>query len=351
MLHTKKFDLEDSAFLLAVLVEVLEQGRSRREAVEYVSKSLRNRAQLRGLDISDSFRNQTGIRNQLGIMEYEYTNGLHGYPGKTPIAFQEVVRLYRHDRNEFDALLRRALQSFTLPPDVTATSSSPSLSTPRLPFLPSQRLPELSMPSPFSLPQSFPHPVSPTLVALAEVLKSKGYAARAFATKEEATEYLAGAIRGTTVAFGGSVTLRETGLFDRLAERNAVVWHWRNAEGKSAAETLRDARNAAVYVSSANAIAATGEIVNIDGNGNRVAETTFGHERVYFVVGRNKLAPTLAEALQRAYSVAAPKNAARLNPDAPAPDVSRICRVVSVFNAAPLAAKYEVVLVDESLGY
>ena len=47
-----------------------------------------------------------------------------------------------------------------------------------------------------------------------------------------------------------------------------------------------------VYLSSANGLAESGEIVNIDGTGNRVSATLFGHEKVYFVIGRNKLAPT-----------------------------------------------------------
>lgn len=345
------FHIEEAVILLQALVEATEEGRNREEAIQTVSKQLNQRARNLGIQTFEGFRSISGIRAMMRIMETEYANGLRGNKTNAPPPrYKEAVKMFRENRPEFDALLQQALQNCST--SYRAGHASPTPSRPAPP--PSPRIPEPASPapsSPFSLPTSFPRPVSTELTELAGVLASKGYAARAFATKEEATEYLAGAIRGTTVAFGGSVTLRETGLFDRLAERNAVVWHWRNAEGKSAAETLREARNAAVYVSSVNAIAATGELVNIDGNGNRVAETSFGHERVYFVVGRNKLAPTLAEALQRAYSVAAPKNAARLNPDAPAPDVSRICRVVSVFNAAPLAAKYEVVLVDESLGY
>ena len=182
-------------------------------------------------------------------------------------------------------------------------------------------------------------------------LEKKGYGVSVFATGDEAVEYLVGAITETTVAFGGSTTLDQLGLYERLAVKNDVRWHWRVPEGSNARAVLKSARDASVYLASANALAETGEIVNIDGNGNRVAETCFGHERVYFVVGRNKIVPTLADALDRARNVAAPLNARRLAPSAPNFDVARICRVTTVFEAAPLMAKYEVVLVDQELGF
>ena len=182
-------------------------------------------------------------------------------------------------------------------------------------------------------------------------LEKKGYAARAFATGDEAVEYLVGEIAETTVAFGGSTTLDQLGLFERLAVKNDVRWHWRVPEGANARAVLKSARDASVYLASANALAETGELVNIDGNGNRVAETCFGHDRVYFVVGRNKIVPTLADALRRARTVAAPLNARRLAPNAPNFDVAKICRVTTVFDAAPLMAKYEVVLIDQDLGF
>ena len=95
------------------------------------------------------------------------------------------------------------------------------------------------------------------------------------------------------------MTLEKLGLYERLSAKNHVSWHWRIPEGKTGTEVLKEARNAVVYVSSANAIATSGEIVNIDGNGNRVAEILYGHERVYFVVGKNKISKDLNSALWR----------------------------------------------------
>lgn len=179
----------------------------------------------------------------------------------------------------------------------------------------------------------------------------KKYATRVFSTGADAANYLANAIRGETVAFGGSVTLEKMGLYERLSANNDVLWHWRVPQGSTAREVLRAARDARVYLCSVNAIAETGEIVNIDGNGNRVAETCFGHERVYFVVGRNKVVATLEDAIKRAREVAAPLNAKRLAPNAARLDVAKIARVAAIFDSAPLAAQYEVVLIDEDLGF
>ncbi len=95
--------------------------------------------------------------------------------------------------------------------------------------------------------------------------------------RTEAAAYLDGAIDGKTVGFGGSATLDALGVYDKLAAPNTVIWHWKqeaNAARKAAMQTQ-------VYLSSANGLAESGEIVNIDGTGNRVSATLFGHEKVY----------------------------------------------------------------------
>lgn len=85
------------------------------------------------------------------------------------------------------------------------------------------------------------------------------------------------------------------GLKERLGSHNDVAWHWTDGP-----EARIKAAHAQVYISSVNGLAETGELINIDGAGNRVAATLYGHQRIYFVVGRNKLAPTYEEALWRA---------------------------------------------------
>ena len=88
--------------------------------------------------------------------------------------------------------------------------------------------------------------------------------------------------------------------------------HWNVPDGMNAEEVLRNASTCENYLLSANGLAETGEIINIDGTGNRVSSSLYGHKKVWFVVGRNKLAPTYDEALWRARNIAAPKNAQRL---------------------------------------
>ena len=130
----------------------------------------------------------------------------------------------------------------------------------------------------------------------------------------------------------------------------------------TADEVRERAMHAETYLSSANALAETGEIVNIDGTGNRVAGTLFGHKRVFFVVGRNKLAPTCDEAIRRARNVAAPKNALRFGVETPCvanggdrcydcKSPARICRGLVVLWEAMRGCETEVVLIDEDLGY
>ncbi len=196
---------------------------------------------------------------------------------------------------------------------------------------------------------------------VAENLKKLGYQVSIFDTKEQAADYLCGQIQNTTVGFGGSITLRDMGLYDRLSENNKVVWHMYPAEDQTKDELRMLARDTDVYLTSANGLAETGEIINIDGTGNRVAESIFGHKKVYFVIGKNKLAEDYDKALWRARNIAAPKNAQRLGMKTPcaakgdrcyncsSPD--RICKVLSVFWGAPMGADCEVVLIKEDLGY
>ncbi len=195
---------------------------------------------------------------------------------------------------------------------------------------------------------------------LTRALEKKGYRVSVFATKEEAAAYLNDEIDGVTVAFGGSMTLAALDIYDRLLRHNAVLWHSKKTEPFEKEHALRKAMLCDVYLSSVNGIAETGEIVNIDGVGNRVAGTLYGHKKVYFVVGRNKVTPDLASAIDRARNVAAPKNAARLGKNTPcavtgrchdcsSPD--RICRELAILWMVPMKGEYEVVLIDEDLGY
>lgn len=186
-------------------------------------------------------------------------------------------------------------------------------------------------------------------------LERRGFAVSCFATAEEAAAYLDQSLDGKTIGIGGSVTIRDMGLEQLLARHNQIIWHWKDG-------TVQDAAAAQVYLSSVNGLAETGEIINIDGTGNRVASTIYGHETVYFIVGRNKLAPDYDAALWRARNIASPKNAQRLNRKTPCAakgdrcydcqSPERICRALTVLWEAPTGVgRYEVILIDQELGF
>ncbi len=195
-----------------------------------------------------------------------------------------------------------------------------------------------------------------------KALEKKGYPVQEFQTKEEAAQYLTEKIQGKTVGFGGSMTVDALGLMDRLKEKNTLYTHWKPAEGMSQKEVFKAAMNAEIYLSSVNALAETGEMVSIDATGNRISSQAFGHEKVYLIIGQNKLAKNLDFAMARAQEVAAPKTARRFPISTPCHDSEeiqcfhcqspdKICRAYLVLAARPFGQDYEVILIHEDLGY
>ena len=127
-------------------------------------------------------------------------------------------------------------------------------------------------------------------------------------------------------------------------------------------ETKEEAASKAeIYISSVNGISEQGEIINIDNTGNRVAAISFGPSKVYLVLGSNKVTKDFESAMSRARNIAAPLNAKRLNRKTPCAvqadrcydcnSPERICRNLSVLWSKPTGAEYEIILIDEKLGY
>ena len=194
---------------------------------------------------------------------------------------------------------------------------------------------------------------------LKKKLEDNGFSVSVFATGEEAAAYLNQVIDGKTVGCGGSMTLKELGLYDSLATHNTLYYHGTSDDPQTA---MKNAMTADVYLLSANAIAAeSGELISIDGTGNRVASTLFGHRKVYFVAGRNKVSPDFDAALWRLRNVVAPKNAQRLGRKTPCAakadrcyncsSPERICNALVVHYKKVRSMDMEVVLVDQDLGY
>lgn len=190
---------------------------------------------------------------------------------------------------------------------------------------------------------------------LLDSLKNHGFSAKYFESTAEANAYLAGSLKGETIGFGGSVTLRDMGLFDLLSNENTVCWHWKTPTDRERYPEFT------TYITSANAVSETGELVNIDGTGNRVSSTLYGPKKLYFICGVNKITPDLPTAIDRARNVSAPANAKRLGCKTPCAvtgkchdcnSPERICRAM-VVHMRPLGGfeHTEVIIVGENLGF
>lgn len=201
------------------------------------------------------------------------------------------------------------------------------------------------------------------LQAIKENLEKRGFSVKIFSTGKEAVAYLNGTIDKTSVGIGGSVTVRELGLFEKLSTHNEVWWHNDEEQIRAFGDKAirKKAANTKVYISSVNGLSKDGEIVNIDGTGNRIASTVYGHERVYLLVGKNKIAEDLPSTIWRARNIASPKNAQRLGIKTPCAvkgdkcydcaSPQRICRALMMIERAPLGMDSEIILIGEELGY
>ena len=199
-----------------------------------------------------------------------------------------------------------------------------------------------------------------------KALRRNGFEALYASDKKEAVSMVLEMVPvDALVGLGGSVTLRELGIPEALLARgHRVADHWEAREkGVLAGEILeirRQQLNSDVFITSTNALTEAGELVNIDGGGQRVAAMIFGPRKVLVVAGANKIARDLEEGLHRARNVAAPMNAKRLNLKTPCAltgacsdceSEDRICNVTTMLHRRPRNADITVVLVGERLGY
>ena len=201
------------------------------------------------------------------------------------------------------------------------------------------------------------------IVRTVEAFRQNRYDVSRFAERTAAADYLAAEIRGKRVGFGDSETLRALSLYERLSVHNEVidpprVGHVGGIEAFLAAG--REALMTDVFLLSANAITEQGQILNMDGAGNRVAGSLFGHEKTYFVVGINKLVPDIAAGIERIHRIAAPRNAHRKGKKTPcAKDgtrcydcaaLERICNALTIHYKKMSYRPMELVLIEEELG-
>lgn len=157
------------------------------------------------------------------------------------------------------------------------------------------------------------------------------------------------------------MTIRDMGLTKAIHEKG--TYQVLDRDGLTdRAEIMKiymQALSADYFLSSANAISEDGVIVNIDGNGNRVAALTYGPKHIIFVVGLNKVCQDVESALKRARSTASPINASRFNGNTPCQvdgvchncnSTDCICNYIHFLRNSP-GGRHQVVLVGEDLGY
>lgn len=195
-----------------------------------------------------------------------------------------------------------------------------------------------------------------------ESFKRNGYSVSYFEDHNQAADYLDSQIDGKVVGFGDSMTLAAMDMYNRLSSHNTVHDPATAKDNDEFIEIAKKALLTEIYLVSANAITETGEMVNIDGTGNRVAGSLFGHKKVYFVIGTNKICPTIQDAIDRARNVAAPLDAIKCKCDTPCAvkgdkcydcrSKDRICNVIAIYaNKMMDTDDMEIVLINEELGF
>ncbi|MGL4737316.1 MAG: lactate utilization protein [Cellulosilyticaceae bacterium] len=181
-------------------------------------------------------------------------------------------------------------------------------------------------------------------------------------TKEDARELVLSLIEeGSSVSWGGSMSIVEAGILDALYERDTNTLLDRAKCAPDQIDTvLRQSFFSDYYLMSSNAITLDGQLVNIDGAGNRVAAMIFGPQNVLMVVGMNKVTATVDEAINRVHNIASPQNTLRLGKETPcaktgmchnclSPDC--ICMQTVITRNSRVPNRIQVILVGEALGY
>ncbi|MBI9074224.1 MAG: lactate utilization protein [Desulfatibacillum sp.] len=194
-------------------------------------------------------------------------------------------------------------------------------------------------------------------------LKKHAFDAHLFKTSQEAKDFILNMIsQYQTFGFGGSSTTRDMGLIEALKEQGKTILDHNDPElpFEKSLEYRRQQSLTDCFLCSANALSLTGEIVNVDGCGNRTNAMSFGPKKVVIVAGANKIAKDLHAAIDRVHYVAAPMRAKSLNMETPCAETgvcvdcnspSRVCRITTILHRRPMLTDITVVIVAEELGY
>ena len=180
--------------------------------------------------------------------------------------------------------------------------------------------------------------------------------------KESALQKALGLIpKGSSIGWGGSITLSETGLLDAIQNGDYKIID------RDKVTSLEDQRKiygeicmSDFFLMSTNAITLDGELINIDGRGNRVAFLCYGPQNVIILAGMNKVVTDIDSGFKRVRNIASPPNTIRLNKKTPcsvtgkcedcySPDC--ICGQFVVTRRSGVPNRIKVILIGEELGY
>lgn len=182
------------------------------------------------------------------------------------------------------------------------------------------------------------------------------------ATKEEAVKKALELMpKGASIGWGGSMTLEESGLMEAVRSAEyAIIDRDAAKTDEERKEVFAKIVNCDYFLMSTNAITLDGELINIDGRGNRVSFLCFGPEHVLILAGMNKVVTDVDSGIKRVHDIASPANTVRLNKNTPCAKTGRcadclsddcICAQTVITRLSLVPNRIQVILVGEELGY
>ena len=199
------------------------------------------------------------------------------------------------------------------------------------------------------------------IAILEKNLVKRGFEFSYFENCEEAVQHIIELIPAqSSIGFGGSMTVHESGLLDALKQKDYTLWHRDLHPELMRDEIYPKMHNADWYICSTNALCMTGDLVNIDGRANRVAAMLDGPRNVIVICGVNKIVEDISEGIDRTRNVASPPNCVRLNKKTPcavtgkcshcnSPDT--ICKATVIQHHPTTNSNVKIILINKNLGY
>ncbi|MCX7716190.1 MAG: lactate utilization protein [Endomicrobia bacterium] len=183
-----------------------------------------------------------------------------------------------------------------------------------------------------------------------------------FTDVDDAVQYIVNLIGDNKkVGIGGSQTVRSIGVIEQLKTAgNKIITHTPDMEPETRLKIWLEAQQSDFYLASPQAVTLNGEMIFLDAYGNRVSSCIYGPKKVVLIIGHNKIVKDIDAGILRARNFAAPINNIRLNRKNPCTTTglcencnspTRICNILVILYKKPTYTEYEILLVNESLGF